>query len=123
MAERPHLAPAAAAQEAREALLQTIRNERAEYALPTALRAISERFAADVLALLFPHFLDCRPCDRDPADELDELQRLLGEAREPGAAPGLVEGFFGELSGIRDALLRDAQALYDFDPAAHSIDQ
>jgi serine O-acetyltransferase len=124
MADETDLAvPGAAAQAASDALLETIRRERADYALPTGLRATAERFAVDVLGLLFPHFLDCQPCDQDPAEDLAGLRLLLEAAREPEAPPDLVDGFFADLGGIRDALLLDARALYEFDPAARSLDQ
>jgi serine O-acetyltransferase len=124
MADETDLAvPGAATPAAREALLETIRRERAEYALPTGLRATAEQFAMDVLGLLFPHFLDCRPCDQDPAEDLEELRRLLEASREPAAPHDLVDGFFADLGGIRNALLLDAEALYEFDPAAQSVDQ
>jgi serine O-acetyltransferase len=35
----------------------------------------------------------------------------------------VLDGFFTELPWIRGTLLRDAQAIYDGDPAAHSVDE
>jgi serine O-acetyltransferase len=115
--------PTAVDHRAREALLDRIRDERAAYALPPRLRSLAERFAADVLALMFPHFVDGPPSEHDPADELDDLHRVLAAALAPGAAPDLVDGFFADLAGIREALLLDARAIYNGDPAAHSVDE
>jgi serine O-acetyltransferase len=115
--------PAEAERASRQPLLDRIRRERDAYVLPTGLRLLAERFAVEVLGLLFPHFLDCRPCDRDPADELDDLREMLIAALEPGEAPHLADGFFADLDEIHEALLLDARALHDFDPAAHSIDE
>ncbi|MGZ4198309.1 MAG: serine O-acetyltransferase EpsC [Solirubrobacteraceae bacterium] len=105
------------------ALLGRIRDERAAYGLPPRLRSLAERFAVDVLALMFPHFVDGAPGEHDPADDLDDLRRALTAALMPTADSGLADGLFADLDGIREALLLDAGAIYNGDPAAHSVDE
>jgi serine O-acetyltransferase len=103
--------------------------ERRAYALPSQLPEAAERFAAGVLALLFAHFgAGGRTGADDVAAENAALRRLLVEALpDPHAdAPereAIAGRFFAELPAIRDALLLDARAICEGDPAAQSVDE
>jgi serine O-acetyltransferase len=116
-AERAGLAP----------LLEQLVKERQEYDLPPRLRELAERFIHRALELLFPHFaaeVGCRA--GDVAKEAAELRTLLLELLDGAhcSAPDAVAGrFFDELPALRAALLVDARAICEGDPAAHSVDE
>jgi serine O-acetyltransferase len=109
--------------------LDQLSRERQEYALPPRLRELAEQFLHRALELLFPHFaaeVGCR--SGDVADELAALRELLAKTLHlPGAdcdhPDEVVTRFFAELPAVREALLLDAQAICDGDPAAHSVDE
>ncbi|HYF26839.1 MAG TPA: serine acetyltransferase [Baekduia sp.] len=109
--------------------VQQLSRAREQYALPPRLRDLGERVVHRSLELLFPHFAaEVGGRAGAVADELAALRTLLGDAlRMPEthcADPdAVVERFFAALPGIRAALLLDAQAIYDGDPAAHSVDE
>ncbi len=115
-----------------EPLLAQLARERREHALAPGVRELAERVLYAALGLLFAHFA---PADRgdgdDPRGELQALGELLEQAlsglrpvaEERTAGPAVVEHLFSRLASIRDALLLDARAIYDGDPAAHSIDE
>jgi serine O-acetyltransferase len=103
--------------------------EREDYALPPRLRELGERFVHRALELLFPHFAaEVGGRAGAVADELQALRALLTDAlRLPEthcADPDdVVHRFFTRLPEIRAELLLDAQAIYDGDPAASSVDE
>ena len=112
-----------------EDFLGDVCTQRAGYGLPPQLSDLAGRLAQDVLRLLFPHFspqLRCRPVQ--VRAEYQALRALLYEAV---ALPGVrefdddevVERFLGALPAMRAALELDAQATYDGDPAARSVDE
>ena len=109
--------------------LQQLAREREDYALPPRLRELAERFIHRSLELLFPHFAaEVGGRAGEVADELAALRTLLVDAlRLPEAhcadPDDVVERFFTALPDIREALLLDAQAICDGDPAAHSVDE
>jgi serine O-acetyltransferase len=99
---------------------------------PPTLRASgwASRFADDLLKLLFPQLSDDA---RGSADDIHaRLQLMLRELAGVLAplAPGMarpvratVEAFADALPGVYDGLWLDAQAIYDGDPAARSVDE
>ena len=99
------------------------------------LRRISESFAWDVLALLFPQFSPKRQCEAgDVEAEYEAVRAQLGDALTilsegplgltlAHATPLIVDRFMEQLPGLRAELLLDAQALYAGDPAARSVDE
>ena len=103
--------------------------ERQAYALPPRLRELAERFIHRTLELLFPHFAaEVGGRAGEVEEELNALRALLADAlRLPGAhcadPDAAVDRFFGELPAIRAALLLDARAIWEGDPAAHSVDE
>jgi serine O-acetyltransferase len=114
-------------------LLAALSREHAEYRLAPGLREMAERLAYQSLALLFAHFDSRAAGDRDLAIDLGALADLLERALDspatgPGPAPATVrdatvEHLLSRLGPIREALIHDAQAIYDGDPAAGSIDE
>ncbi len=109
--------------------LEQLARERQEYSLPPRLHELAERLIHRALELLFPHFAaEVGGRAGDIAEEVAALQALLTEALcLPGADCGepdaVVAAFLAELPAIRAALLLDAEAIYDGDPAADSVDE
>ncbi len=97
--------------------------------MPPRLHELAERFAKRTLALLFPHFAaEVGGRAGDVAEELAQLEKELADVlRLPethcSSPDVVVEQFLGALPNIREALLLDARAIRDGDPAAHSIDE
>jgi serine O-acetyltransferase len=80
------------------------------------------------LALLFPHFAGARGCARgDIEAELGELESLLtrvGEVLREARLPAPdARAFAGQLGSIREALVEDAEAFVQRDPAASGLDE
>ena len=109
--------------------LDQLARERQEYSLPPRLHELAERLIHRALELLFPHFAaEVGGRAGDIAEEVAALQAMLIEALcLPGAdcrAPrAVVADFLAELPELREALLLDAEAIYDGDPAADSVDE
>ena len=111
--------------------LARLARARQDYALPPRLRASTERAVRELLALLFPQLAgDELPCGvRDVADELTAVRRTLRRVLEPVAAAtgrpaeALEAAAVAELPAVYDALLEDARATHDGDPAAASVDE
>jgi len=94
---------------------------RRAHRLPPQLRELAEEFGRAVLAFLFPHFARTNRSERaDIAAEEAAIRALLGQVVDQNH---LVDRFFAELPGIYDALLADADAMYQGDPAANSTDE
>ena len=99
---------------------------RRDYGLPARAGALARTFVADALALLFPHFA---PPDRSNRQSVqEELHRLEATLEEFLAGVGLAGGpfaaaFSDALPGVHDALVSDAVATCDADPAATSVDE
>ena len=107
-------------------LLTSLEREHREHGLPLGLRELAGRFIYTTLGLLFPHFAT-QPHARhaELAGELYALggilDRALGESDAERAA--VIEHFYSRLSWLREALLLDATAIYEGDPAAESLDE
>lgn len=103
--------------------------ERAAYALPPQLPAVAEQVIHAFLALLFPHYtrdVDCRT--RSVGHDAQRLVRLLDEALalptvSQETRRQVVRDFVAALPDIRAALLVDAEATADGDPAASGVDE
>jgi len=131
---RPPGAPAGPGQVDGGAALRTLSERVAERwrSNPPAVRAggWASRFADDLLTLLFPHLSDDIP--GSAAEIQVQLQRMLHDLTGvlTPLAPGLerpvrdsVRAFAEALPGVYDKLWLDAQAIYDGDPAASSVDE
>ncbi len=113
------------------AFLARLAAARQAYTLPPRLRAGTERAVRELLALLFPQLAaDETPCGvREVADELTAVRRALRRVLAPVAqvtgrsAEALESAAVAELPRVYDALLEDARATHDGDPAAASVDE
>jgi serine O-acetyltransferase len=101
-----------------DALLALLAREHAGYEAPRGLRELAASFVASTLGLLFPHFAPTGPDDLTAA--YDAVGARLAQALTP--AP-VIDDLYAKLGGIREALLLDARAIHDGDPAAHGIDE
>ncbi|MGZ8378525.1 MAG: serine O-acetyltransferase [Gemmatirosa sp.] len=100
---------------------------RTAYPLPPLVRARTEQLARQLLAVLFPPLAPEAPAcaARDVAAELTGVRAALtallrAVVPEPEDVAGRV---MAALPAVYDALLEDARATHDADPAAHSVDE
>jgi serine O-acetyltransferase len=111
------------------AFVRRLARDREEYAMPPRLHELAERIARRTLALLFPHFAaEVGGRAGDVAEELAQLESDLADVLQLpethcSSPAAVLERFLSALPEIREALLLDAQAICDGDPAAHSIDE
>jgi serine O-acetyltransferase len=111
----------ASAERRDDALLALLAREHAGHRLPPRLFRLAERFADVVLGLLFPHFAPRAGAGPDElAAEHAAVGELLAQALTPGA---VIDHLHAQLGPIREALLLDAHAIYDGDPAAQNVDE
>ena len=107
-------------------LAGAVSTARAAYRLPVRAEAEAGEIVDLALALLFPHFA---PDPRADADAVPREIRLLDASLECFLAGfgqderRLDHSFAESLTEIRQALLTDAEATCDADPAATSIDE
>ena len=103
--------------------------ERAAYDLPPRLPRVAEQLIHAFLALLFPHYTREAGCRAGEVDaDAAALFQLLDEALTLPAIDVDIRGrvsaeFVAALPRIRGALLRDAAATADGDPAASGVDE
>jgi len=125
-------APQASLGSGTDQLLVLLARERLEHQFAPGLRQLAERVAYGALGLLFPHFATTdRAPGSDLVDELATLGELLEQAlrgpdcavEDDAAANAVVAHLFSRLGVIREALLLDARAIYEGDPAAQSVDE
>lgn len=96
--------------------------------LPPRADLAAQGLVADALALLFPHFAPATGAEPDLRAALHAvLARVDGFARAMGhgadQAAAVVEDFRARLPALHEALLLDARATLDGDPAATSLDE
>ena len=103
---------------------------RTAYTLPARLRGRAEHVTRMLLATLFPPLAPDAPgCElREVAAELSEareaLAGLIGSVvRDQGDSTATADAVLAALPAVYDALLEDARATHDGDPAAASVDE
>jgi serine O-acetyltransferase len=117
--ERGGQAPDSSSPRRDDALLALLAREHAGYEPPRGLRELAASFVASTLGLLFPHFAPATGLE-DPTAAYDAVGTRLAQALTP--AP-VIDDLYAKLGGIREALLLDARAINDGDPAAQGIDE
>jgi serine O-acetyltransferase len=127
-----HAATEPGSDEPWEDLIAVLAQDHAGHRIPAGLRQLPERFVYAVLGLLFAHFAAGDPAGQDElrsrlATVRELLEQALPGSDSPGgrltAATAVVDQFCGRLGSIRQALLGDAQAIFEGDPAAVSVDE
>ncbi len=109
----------------KETVLAHLMANRHEACFPPEVRPRSLAFLQICLALLFPHFAESESCTPESLssgyDRSEDLLRLLAHDLAP---EWKLEGtFLGELPRLQTALMLDARAMFDGDPAATSLDE
>jgi serine O-acetyltransferase len=110
------------------AFAERLRAARRVYRLPPGLGTVAEEAGRAVLAYLFPHFsAGPAPAETVEAEARDLLavlaHALVGPDLPTEAARQVAIDFVERLPRIYDALLADADAIYQGDPAAGSRDE
>jgi serine O-acetyltransferase len=113
-----------------QALIDQLIEERRKHHVPSQLRPLAQQFVQQALGVLFPHFAPTVVCSEDGVrEDLIQLEESLGRL-ERGIATlheampeRLVERFFGSLAEVHRRLSDDAQAIFEGDPAAKSVDE
>jgi serine O-acetyltransferase len=99
---------------------------RADYRLPPGAGALADTLVSSALALLFPHF---QPRHHPDARSIRGEIRLLDTTIRQFLSgigydeDGITDSFIEQLPAIHDALVMDAAATYEADPAARSVDE
>ncbi|MCY1043048.1 serine O-acetyltransferase [Corallococcus sp. bb12-1] len=111
-------------------LVATLLEARQRHCFPPDVRKAAPEFVAQVLGLLFPHFAERLECNaaavrRDVTAVEANLQRIQGllAPHYPSTDAGLSTHFMAGLPDIYAWLQQDAQAIFEADPAARSVDE
>jgi serine O-acetyltransferase len=111
-------------------LMQRLVDRRQAYRVPAQLRSSAHSFAQTTLGTLFPHFSDRADCSEAAVrEELigigEHLSRLeRGVAQVTGLTQASVaQAFLDRLSDCHVLLEDDANAIFEGDPAATSVDE
>ncbi len=114
-----------------DALVEKLLEARKKHShLPSQVLPLSRAFANEVLAVLFPHFANSVVCSADVVTEdliqlgesLARIERAIGSLHQAMPA-NLVERFLAALPALHGILDEDAQAIFEGDPAARSVDE
>jgi serine O-acetyltransferase len=115
--------------EPRPEFLERLQSARRGYALPYRAQALARDLIDHLLALLFPHYATERRCQRWELVEDHGRARAM-VATFVSALPGgmaraeeVADAFMARLPAVYDALLEDATATCEADPAARSVDE
>jgi serine O-acetyltransferase len=113
-----------------EALLERLLDARRRHRLPMQVRPLAQAFSQQVLGVMFPHFATSVVCSEEAViEDVIEVQESLARLERAVATlhekmpERLVPSFVEKLSEVHDLLRDDAQAIYEGDPAARSVDE
>ena len=102
---------------------------RRAYRFPSQVRSLAHAFSGKVLATHFPHFApEVVRGESGVRGELlqveGSLEELIGALSPTHAVPdALASRFIAELGATHEQLCRDAEAIFQGDPAARSVDE
>lgn len=114
-----------------DVLVERLLEERRKHShLPSQVLPLSRGFAEEVLAVLFPHFATSVVPSADVvtediiqlAESLGRIERAIGSLHEE-MPENLVNRFLERLPALHHLLEEDAQAIFEGDPAARSVDE
>ena len=101
--------------------------QRAVDARPRPLRALAAEIAMRTVGFLYPQLSrDLQQDARSIREDAAAIEQLTAEAVElvsPGKAAVAVPVFLDRLAWVREALMQDARAILEGDPAAESLDE
>ncbi len=121
--------PSGAAPPLDPSLVATLAADRASLTLPRELPQRAEQVIHASLALLFPHYggRDPRASEREVSDDAAALHALLVRTLtgtvDDAAARDLADAQLAALPAVRAALMLDAAATAEGDPAASGVDE
>lgn len=111
-------------------LLERLVATRRRHQVPPPLRPLAHEFAARAVGVLFPHFAPYPACsETEVAEDLVELREDLSRlvrfvALLHADVPERVSHrFIEQLADVHSLLQEDAQAIFEGDPAARSVDE
>jgi serine O-acetyltransferase len=111
-------------------LIHSLLEARKLHSFPPDVRAAAPEFIEKVLALLFPHFSERLDCSAiGIRSEVAVVEAVLTRTLEtlapryPGLSPQLPQRFMEQLPELYAWLRQDADAIYEADPAARSVDE
>ncbi|MCL2626001.1 MAG: serine O-acetyltransferase [Cystobacterineae bacterium] len=101
------------------------------HCFPSRIQPMVEQFASLAMGLLFPHFSPYASCSKAALEEellsliqlLGRLTRALSPLGTPTRAPEFPERFSEGLWQLHESMQADAQAIFEGDPAAQSLDE
>jgi serine O-acetyltransferase len=109
--------------------LERLRAARGAYARPYRAQALARDLVDHLLGLLFPHFALERRCQRwELVEDHGRARAMIATfvAALPGGterAEKVADAFMARLPAVYDALLEDAAATCEADPAARDVDE
>ncbi|MCL2011624.1 MAG: serine O-acetyltransferase [Cystobacterineae bacterium] len=112
-------------------LVERLFAARSAHCFPSQIQPLVQQLASRAMELLFPHFSPNLSCSKAALEEeLLSLMQLLGRLARAVSPPGaptrearFPERFFEELWGLRERMQADAEAIFEGDPAAQSLDE
>jgi len=114
-----------------ESLIERLFAARNAHCFPSQVQPLVQQFAATAMGLLFPHFSGHIVCSKATLEEellslmqlLGRLSRAVSPLEAPSRAADFPERFAQELEGLYQRMHMDAQAIFEGDPAAQSLDE
>lgn len=109
-----------------EAFFQTLEHQSLAQGVPIPPRAETHRLADALFLFLFPMLSEeSKPARVQYALLRHDLMKLLYPLCQDGGetVTNIANGFFDQLPAVYELLLEDAQAFYQFDPAATSTEE
>jgi len=106
--------------------VSTVSAARKAYRLPAWAQAAADEFVASALALLFPQFAPHGRSDPHAVrSEVQQLKALLARCVDGFGQDGqaVAAAFVNTFPEVHDALVMDATATFEADPAARSLDE
>ncbi|MCC7380574.1 MAG: serine acetyltransferase [Deltaproteobacteria bacterium] len=111
-------------------LVDRLLSARRAHSFPSQVRPLTQAFAHQVLATLFPHFAPSVIATAQAVSEdlihleesLARLQRAIAPLHPP-TGDGIPDRFLAGLGELHQLQLEDAEAIFIGDPAARSIDE
>jgi len=107
-------------------IFESLQAARDAHRMPPRLRELTEEFSQRVLALLFPHFQSSETTEGTPEAEFEAICALACETIAPlvdRPLENIHDIFLSSLTEIHRLLLLDAEAMFESDPAAESLDE